>query len=1052
MNQIDTGRPSLRSALLLGAASATAIALSLPAFAQDQAPVETVVVTGSRIPQQGLYSSSPVTAIGQQEMKFEGTTNVENLLNNLPSVNPDQGGAVSNGSTGTATVNLRDLGANRTLVLIDGKRLMPGDPNSAGSDTSAADLNFIPAALVDHVEVMTGGASTVYGSDAMAGVVNFIMRKDFEGVEADGTFSTAEHVNNLDPNSPLGQAVAASAVPIDVPHGNIWDGSDVDGTLIMGANTADGKGNVTGYVGYRSISAVTQAARTFSSCSTGVSYSNSFHNFNCGGSSTNPGGRLVPEAAGNPYTNTSFEYTPTGFDNYSTPKYGYNFAPLNYLQRPDERFTGGFFGHYEINKAVDIFTSFMFMDDHTVAQLAPSGIFYGSELNVNCNNPFLSDPATDGQNANFPSSHDLLCGAGAVGPAIDPNTGLSGDGSTASNQAPFLMGRRTVEIGNRQQQLRHTDFRDVIGVKGDLGGGWSYEVFAQYGTVIYADDDINDVSLAKIQKALEVVDVGGVPTCQSVIDGSDLNCVPLNVFGYHTASSAALNYISDSGQRQGSTTEQIVGANVTGDLGEWGVKAPWAKSGVAMNVGVEYRREALDLRPDAAYISGELSGFGSITPVSGAYQVDEGYGEISVPLVQGMPFFEDLTANAGYRYSAYSDSAGNVSTYKYGLEWQMVDDFRLRGSYQHAVRAPNAVELFGVATQGLWGGADLCAGPVPGYTEAECARTFPNTPAGQAEAATDYGNIPQCSAAQCTALFSGNPNLKPEVANTYSIGGVFTPTFLDGFTATVDYYDIKINGLISVIPQAIVIGACAQAGDPVFCNLIQRGVGGQLQGTGNGSGQVISTTTNTGYLHTTGVDVEANYQTDMDDWGMGANGALAFNLIGTYTESLTSEPTDPSTLTEAHLPTTYNCAGLFGTTCLTPTPKWKHKFRATWSTPWDVDISFDWRFLSAVKLDLNSTNPNLNLECFAFGIPGSCGDGLDGHIAPYSYFDLAGTWNVRPGVQLGIGVNNIFDKDPPVLDTGNLGVSSPPGGNGNTFPQVYDSLGRVIFINATVKY
>jgi len=143
---------------------------------------------------------------------------------------------------------------------------------------------------------------------------------------------------------------------------------------------------------------------------------------------------------------------------------------------------------------------------------------------------------------------------------------------------------------------------------------------------------------------------------------------------------------------------------------------------------------------------------------------------------------------------------------------------------------------------------------------------------------------------------------------------------------------------------------------------------------------------------------------------------------------------------------------LFGTTCLTPTPKWKHKFRATWSTPWDVDISFDWRFLSAVKLDLNSTNPNLNLECFAFGIPGSCGDGLDGHIAPYSYFDLAGTWNVRPGVQLGIGVNNIFDKDPPVLDTGNLGVSSPPGGNGNTFPQVYDSLGRVIFINATVKY
>ena len=1073
MNQTFVGRLDLRSVLLLGAASATAVALSLPAFAQDQAPVETVVVTGSRIPQQGLYSTSPVTAIGQQEMKFEGTTNVEDLLNNLPSVSADQGEAVSNGSTGTASVDLRGLGANRTLVLVDGKRLMPGDPNANGSDTSAPDLNMIPAALVDHVEVVTGGASAVYGSDAMAGVVNFIMRKDFEGIEADGTFSTAEHVNNLDSNTPFGQAIANSAVPIDVPHGNIWDGTDIDGTLLMGANSPDGKGNVTAYVGYRHINAVVQAARTFSACSVGANYSNDFKNFNCGGSSVNPGGRIIPlstklDTNGNPVLdengnplNPYFggqnngglgeEYTPGGLVDYSTPKYGFNFAPFNYLQRPDERYTGGFFGHYEVNKALDFFTSFMFMDDHTIAQLAPSGVF-GNELSVNCDNPFLSGGASTG----FPSSHDVLCGPGAVGAGVDPNTGLSG-----TSDAQLVLALRTVALGNRQQIIRHDDFRDVVGVKGDLGGGWSYEAFAQYGTVVYADDDINDVSLSRVQKALEVVNdpSSGNPACKSFLDGSDVNCVPLNVFG-GPLSPQALQYISASGQRQGSTTEQIVGANVTGDLGDWGIKAPWAKSGVALNFGTEYRREALELRPDLEYQSGDLSGFGSITPVAGAYQVDEGYVEVQVPIAQGLPFFEDLTANAGYRYSAYSDSAGNVSTYKYGAEWQVVDDFRFRGSYQHAVRAPNAVELFGAQTQGLWAGADLCAGSNPVYTEAQCEHTFEYGTNGQrlsnvqaeGAAAADYGSINQCPAAQCTALFSGNTNLKPEAGNTWSLGAVITPTFLDGFTATIDYFNIKINGLIGVVPQAIIIGACAQSDNPAFCSLVQRGANGVLSGTGNGSGQVVTQTVNTGYLQTSGIDFEANYQADLNDWNMGNNGALAFNFIGTYTDSLTTEPTDPATLKAAGLPTTYNCAGMFGTTCLTPTPKWRHKLRLTWSSPWDVDFSFAWRYLSEVKLDLNSPNPLLNLECFAFGIPGSCGDQLDGHIAPYSYFDLASTWNVRPGVQLGVGVNNIFDKDPPIMDTGNLGVSSPPTGNGNTFPQTYDSLGRVIFINATVKY
>src|SRR5271170_4243317 len=223
VHYVNLDTRNLRSKLLLGAATFAAAAISLPASAQDQS-TETVVVTGSRIPQQGLYAPSPVTAIGQQEMKFEGTTGVETLLNNLPSVFADQTSGVSNGATGTATVNLRGLGAIRTLVLVNGTRLMPGDPIDP-----VADLNTIPAALVDHVEVLTGGASAVYGSDALAGVVNFVMRKDFEGIEVDGQYNIA----NADNSSGYYRGLLSAAGDA-VPKENAWDGQNTTGTFIVG--------------------------------------------------------------------------------------------------------------------------------------------------------------------------------------------------------------------------------------------------------------------------------------------------------------------------------------------------------------------------------------------------------------------------------------------------------------------------------------------------------------------------------------------------------------------------------------------------------------------------------------------------------------------------------------------------------------------------------------------------------------------------------------------------------------------------------------------------
>jgi outer membrane receptor protein involved in Fe transport len=1019
--QTKISKSSLRSTLLLGAASAAAFGVAAPAMSEE-APVTTVVVTGSRIPQTGLYSSSPVTAVGTQEMKFEGTTNVENLLNNLPAAFADFGDTSSNGSTGTATVDLRDLGDKRTLVLIDGKRLMPGDPV-----VPVADLNQIPAALVDHIEVSTGGASAVYGSDAIAGVVNFIMRKDFEGVEADGNYSINQHDNH---NGLANLAQSHAAFHVTPAPSSVWDGADVDGTVLLGVNSDNGKGNVTVYAGYRNTQAVLESQRDFSECA--MNSSGLFGGatpFICSGSSNsqflnirahNPN-VFCPTCAHPASTKAFRSTTTTSFIPYQTARDNFNFAPLNYLQRPDTRYTLGGMGHYEVSKAFDVYTSLMMMDDHTVAQIAPSGWFrgggaFGGDMLINCDNPFLGNPA------NPASPAHLLCGASA---------------GTSTNVLAQI-GRRFVEAGNRQDNLRHTSYRMVLGVKGDLGDGWTYDIFGQYGTTVYAEEYLNDASLSHQQKSLQVVLHNGVPTCKSVLDGSDPACVPADIFRLGGLTQAAINYIAEPGFKEGSTDERVLGANLTGDLGQWGVQSPWAKSPVALSLGAEYRSEKLDYRTDIEFQTGDLAGQGGATPsVRGSYNVNEFFGEVRVPVIQGMEFAQDLTLNGGYRYSSYN-LAGKVSSYKYGAEWQVIDDLKFRASFQRAVRAPNVVELFSPQTIGLFGGKDPC-GTSPGFSAAQCANTNGGVPLA------NYGSSNlDCPAGQCSHLLGGNLGLAPESSDTRSLGLVFTPTFIDGFTMTVDYFDIKLRGAIGTLPSGLVIQACAISGNPTICSLIHRAPGTEIL-FGN-AGFVDARNQNTGSLQNKGIDFEANYSTELSDWGLGDNGGLAANFVGTWTQQFEVLSIPTNVTRPIGLPDTYfNCAGRFGNICGTPAPRWRHKLRVTWSSPWDVDLSVAWRHMSRVLLDLNTNNPNLNGLC-----GGPCGDGPDSHIPAYDYFDVAGTWTVREGVELRAGVNNVFDKDPPILD--NSYIATPPFGNGNTFPQVYDALGRFIFVGATIKY
>ncbi len=990
---------NMRSALLMGAASA-AVGMTAPAMAlQGGGAAETVVVTGSRIPQTGVYSASPVTAVGQQEMKFEGTTDVNTLINNLPEAFADQNSTVTNGGSGTANLDLRGLGSKRTLVLVNGTRLMPGDPLDP-----VADVNTIPVALVDHVEVLTGGASAVYGSDALAGVVNFIMRKDFEGVEVDGQYN----INEADNTNASERAMQDAVGDKNAPE-NIWDGASAQGTLIMGTNTANDKGNVTAYLGYRNTQQVLSGARDYAACSTETTFvkiacfgSSNFNRF----ISIDNGGDFFLNGTGQPGSGVLTPF------NGNDPKEHFNFGPIQYLQRPDTRYTGGFFAHYQESKELDVYSSFMFTDDHTIEQLGPSGLFLGSGVvsgaldEVNCSNPFLSAQEVG-----------KLCGSGTIIPG----------------QALLEIGRRGVELGPRVTDLRHTSYRMNIGARGDLGDGWSYDIYGQYGLSLLTNVTTGNISKTRVQNALQVDPKTG--QCFAAEENanfivSDPSCVPLNIFdGLGGISKAAEQYIAATGLQTGFTQEQIVSGSLTGDLGAWGIQSPWAKNPVAISVGSEWRSEALELNVSREFFTNDLDGGGGATlpvPDSG-FNVTEGFTEIKIPVIQGLPWAEDITVNGGYRYSSYS-TAGAVSSYKDGVEWQPIDDVRFRASYERAVRAPNVLELFAPLNTVLFSGQDPCS----------------TSTAGQCASVKNAGNttLLGCPSSQCDQRVGGNIDLKPETAATRTVGMVVTPTFLDGFTATVDYFDIKVAKFISSVSPSVTLAECYgpaanAATEAFFCPLIQRNSLGQIYGGGFVSAQTV----NTGFLNTKGVDFELNYTTDMANWGVSNAGSLDFNFVGTYTDTLTTEA----------LPGlgTYDCNGLFGVVCGSPTPSWRHKLRTTWTTPWDIDFSIDWRHFSGVNFDANTLNPLLN----GGACGGPCGDLPDNHIPAYDYFDLAGDWQIREGIDIRAGVNNIFDKNPPLLDTNILGASSLAGfGNANTYPGVYDALGRAIFVGATIKY
>ncbi|MEH3159761.1 MAG: TonB-dependent receptor [Sphingomonas taxi] len=559
----------------------------------------------------------------------------------------------------------------------------------------------------------------------------------------------------------------------------------------------------------------------------------------------------------------------------------------------------------------------------------------------------------------------------------------------------------------------------MVGVRGDIGSGFSYDVSVMRTKAQYDEQYLNDVNVVKAQKALLAVPDGkGGAVCQSVLNGSDPACVPINVFQAGGLTGNQASYLYAPTRTWGRYALNVISGSISGDLGKIGITSPWAKDGVGIVLGGEHRRETLYFTGD------EVAKQAGTQDSDGIIAVNEGFGEIELPIVQDVPFFRALTLNGGFRYSAYKNrqnstgfsSSYNAFTYKGEVSWQVVEPVRLRASYNRAIRAPNISELFSNLSLGNVNATDPCAGAKPTASLTACQLT------GVTAAQYNSRLVIECPADQCTGQFGGNRNLKPEKADTYTVGVVLAPNGGRKLSLSVDYYHIKVNDYIGSIDPNTTISQCFSTGSPYFCGLFHRD---PLTGSIFGTGYVTSTTLNTGYLQTSGIDVTGNVTL-----GLGRLGKVNADFIGTYLLDQVTQPLPGGD--------NYDCRGLFGYACGQPNPVWRHTLRVTWSPDDKVSLSANWRFIDATRLSTTSSNSFLT----------GAADPIDERLPSYSYFDLTAAVSVTENLSLRIGANNLLDKNPPALASGVLNLF----GNGNTYPGVYDTLGRRLFAGATVKF
>ena len=953
----------------------------LVAAAMDRAFEEEITVTGSLIPRADLTALSPVTTLEvEQELTYSGVTRIEDLVVSLPQVFASQNATIANGASGMATIDLRNLGVARTLVLINGRRMGQGDAWQ-GVASYGADINSIPAALVKRVDVLTGGASTVYGSDAVAGVVNFVMDTDFEGFRGGVQGSFYQHNNN----NQLAQQINEEA-GFDVPSGSASDGESLNAYFAVGGKFNEGKGHAVGYVTYRKINEVLKGYRDYVNCSVADGETGP----ECGGSSNSAQGRFIAmNADGTRNEDYLLHWVEDGGDGHSfRPRTGevYNYGEWNHLQRPDEKFTAGAFAHYTVNDHFEPYVEVMAMTNYTDAQIAPSGSF-GEYNSINCDNPLLSE-----------QQRTAICG---------PGTGWG-----PTDLADVFIYRRNVEGDNRYNALGHDNLRLVAGIRGDINDQWSYDGYYLHAQNHSTDVYNNDISIERMSNALDIITdpETGDPVCRN---DSENGCVPWNIFQEGAVTQEALDYIIADYVMTGRVKTDVANLTFTGDLEDYGLRLPSASEGIAIAAGAEYRYEWLANFPDEINQQGGATGQGSsVEKVEASYDVTEFFLEAAVPLVQDQKAFKDLSLELGYRYSDWSTSGG-FNTYKILVNWAINDSWRLRGGYNRAVRGPNIWDLFQPQAFGLQGQSDICAGDNPTATLEECMRT------GVTE--EQYGTIFENPADQYNNYGGGNPDLVPETADTITAGLVWTPQSIAGLSVTLDYYDIDITDAIGSLAPDDIIQQCANTGDPELCELINRDRFGTLwfsPSVATGS-YTQNFTENLGGRNAEGVDVNASYMV-----GLGNAGLMPIELNGGYLMTWTF--TDPLV--------DYDCVGYFGFQCASAKPNWRHRARATWETNFNMSFSLGWRFVGEVEIDDASPDPDI-------GNPSAMENwrinGID-KIPAFNWFDLAASYRMNNGIRFTVGCNNIFDEEPPLAPTFNDDF-------GINMYATYDPMGRYFF-------
>lgn len=912
------------------------------AAAQDEPAEEEIVVTGSRIPRPDLTSASPVVSFRAEEIAAHGAIQAEDFLNTLPQVSPDFSRTANNPGDGTARVNLRGLGANRTLTLLNGRRLAP-----AGVE-SAADLNNLPAVIIDRIDVVTGGTSAVYGSDAVAGAVNFITRTDYEGAELTTQFDT-----------------------YGAGDGDVFNASAAWGGFGFGR-----RAHLLLYLDYLKRGPVLQADRAFTEFTISDEEGELFE----GGSPTNPNGVIAGSVIG------GMLLPPTAFNADGslrpfTPALDfYNFAPENYLQVPLERWSAGVLGRFELTPHVTTSVEFMYSAPHAAQQLAPA------PFNRTIDVPIAADF--------FPASTQAYLATN-----FDPdNDGI----------ARFRFMRRLSDIGPRRSVYERDNYRAVAALHGPLGE-WEWDAAYTYARSDVFSELKNDASISRIQQGM-LID----PETNLCLDTSG-GCVPVNLFGPNTLTPEAADFIRlDNITEDTRVEQQTFTAYVGGDL------FTLPAGPVRASIGGEWRRVFTRYAPSEALGTGDSAGNVQSPAVAGAFEVREIFGEVLAPLFVGAPFAHRLEFEAGVRYTEHTE-AGSNWTWKYGLQWLPVDGVRLRGMVQRAVRAPNVRELYESPRMNFIfvdETNDLCASVndplASGFADVCLAQGMDSSQLGVYDPTGGYG---------VDTLASGNPDLRPETADTLTLGADWEFGAPWRIRLSVDYFEINLR---DAILMAAPLENCLSSAEPTdsICLLVEREPSGFIT-------SVRNLPINYSRAVVEGVDFGFNADFDAPGWlTLTPDASMAVQVLATHYLQAASAVSPTASL--------FDCVGYFG--CGTydllgaVTPEWLTTTTVRYRAG-PASAMLRWRWIGPLDNADAAQAIAAGVTPPIMAIP---------EVDAVNYVDLAFSYEFGAQATLAAGVDNAFEADPPLLASNQV--------QANTDPARYDVFGRRFFVRLSYRF